>query len=386
MRGLLGLLTTVSLLVAVGLPVGTHAALPAPALAAQAQAALPGQRPDPQEQLDKLRKALIDAATSANSRVQSLSFIDSQGRLYEAARFQSDVTVRWSGSDNRRQAALLQVSGAAACNPQLRFKRHARLVVAPGQPGEFFGWTSLRVLSSRLTPDIMAALAAESGWLVTQALANEGSGTAYERALTRRPADLTPFRVELRLDDRGVFLLPRPRRASPWVIDPTELLVDDSAQRLRGRLGIELTLLDQSGRQLLRESAELVFRREARLPGSLPDFVLDDPAAAQAALMRLQSSLKGYLACEPPDYPIVDASGAGRRALRLGAGRAVGLTVGDRLLLSSARGWSGLALNPGLIPQLAVVEVQSVSDYSADISVVAGPTPSGAGPYFASPL
>ena len=341
-------------------------------LATSAQA-----RPDPASQLEQVRAGLIEATLGSQSRVQALAFIDSEGRLHEAARFQSDVSVTWKGE--------AKATPAKDCKPHLRFKRHARLQLVAGRSGTFFSQTDLQVLQARLAPDLMSVLAAETGWHITAAREAAGQ-SAYEMALTQSPADRAPYLMRVQLDDLGPVEEGRRFPSRPeWLNEPLRewgLLRDTPPTR--GRLGLQLSLVDESGETLRSHRVEVEFLREPRSVGVQPDLLLAEPTKARMSLQTLQQSVQSAPNCDPPDYPARRAEDPKR--LTLTAGRAAGLSPGDRLLIAPARGWASLALNPGLVSQLAIAEVQAVSDYSAELSVVAGPAPGLSGPLWATPL
>lgn len=369
-----------------------HSARPRPRLQRAAVALLAGlfsalssalaaPQKDPLRQLEQVRASLVEAALASQSRVQALAFVDSQGRLHEAARFQSDVAMTYKGEPR----AEARAERRQACAPHLRFKRHARLQLVSGYAGDFFGQVDLQTLQSRLRPDLMSVLAAETGWLVS-AQPDLQALSGYERALVQTPAGRAPFLLRVQLDDLGPVAEARRFPSRPeWLNEPLKEwgLVRETPPR-KGRLGLQLILADQTGKTLLNQRVEMVFTRESRGVGAQPDLALADPVQARQALDALKASLKAQLSCDPPDYPAGRTSDPAR--LELSAGRAMGLAVGDRLLIAPAQGWAGLALNPGLVSQLAIAEVRQVSDYSSELSVVAGPSPGPTGPVWATPL
>ena len=332
---------------------------------------------DPAKQLEQVRTSLVEAALASQSRVQALAFVDSQGRLHEATRFQSDVSMTYKGEPK------LEKSGG--CKPHLRFKRHAQLQLVPGHTGDFFGQVDLQTLQARLRPDLMSVLAAETGWLISSQPDLQGL-SGYERALVQTPAGRAPYLLRVQLDDLGAIVESRRFPSRPeWLNEPLKEwgLVREQPAR-QGRLGLQLILVDQGGKTLMSQRTEIIFSREPRGLGAQPDLVFANPDQARLAMDALKTRLKAQLSCDPPDYPAGRTSDPAR--LELSAGRAMGLAVGDRLLIAPAQGWAGLALNPGLVSQLAIAEVSRVTDYSAELSVAAGPSPSPTGPVWATPL
>ena len=334
-------------------------------------------RTDPVSQLEQIQSRLVEAALSSQSRVQALAFVDSQGRLHEAARFHSDVSLTWRGEP--------KPSAPKECKPHLRYKRHARLQLAPGRSGSFFSRVDLQVLQARLTPDLMSVLAAETGWHITAA-PELGTHSTYDMALTKTPADRAPYLLRVQLDDLGPVPDARRFPSRPeWLSEPLrEWGLLRESPPTRGLLGLNLTLVDEAGQAINSRRVEVEFLRESRLVGTQPDLQLAEPSKARVALLDLQRGLQADPTCDPPDYPAQRAEDPKR--LTLTAGRTAGLSPGDRVLIAPARGWAKLALNPGLVSQLAIAEVRSVSEYAAEVSVIAGPTPGPTGPLWATPL
>lgn len=345
--------------------------------------------------LQAIRDRLIAQATEASTRVQTLAWIDDQGRLHESTRFSADAKVRGmrlvspsvvNPPDPQPEPTAVATQRAEACPPNAQYKRHALFVVQPAEPGRFFDTASLSQLTQEFSTDLMALFAAETGWVLTQSQAPQSELSLYERELLHRPSDRAPHRLVVQLQDLGVAPVRSRFPTRPeWL--SRQLMEAGLAQKEEeyGLLGIRVTLFaPETGQILLSERAEIRMVRKAMGYLDAPSLTLADPAQSRAALMQLQKALRDHLACDAPAYPVFEKTSAGLLLLR--AGQRVGLRVGDRLLLSKADTLPRRALTPGVIETLALAEVISLSQDQATLKVVAGPNPPGLDRLVASPF
>lgn len=345
--------------------------------------------------LQAIRDRLIAQATEASTRVQTLAWIDDQGRLHESTRFSADAKVRGmrlvspsavNPPDPQPELTAVATQRAEACPPNAQYKRHALFVVQPAEPGRFFDTASLSQLTQEFSTDLMALFAAETGWVLTQSQAPQSELSLYERELLHRPSDRAPHRLVVQLQDLGVAPVRSRFPTRPeWL--SRQLMEAGLAQKEEeyGLLGIRVTLFaPETGQILLSERAEIRMVRKTMGYLDAPSLTLADPAQSRAALMQLQKALRDHLACDDPAYPVFEKTSAGLLLLR--AGQRVGLRVGDRLLLSKADTLPRRALTPGVIETLALAEVISLSQDQATLKVVAGPNPPGLDRLVASPF
>lgn len=345
--------------------------------------------------LQAIRDRLIAQATEASTRVQTLAWIDDQGRLHESTRFSADAKVRgmrlvspsvMNQADPQSGPTAVATQRAEACPPNAQYKRHALFVVQPAEPGRFFDTASISQLTQEFSTDLMALFAAETGWVLTQSQAPQSELSLYERELLHRPSDRAPHRLVVQLQDLGVAPVRSRFPTRPeWLT--RQLMEAGLAQKEEeyGLLGIRVTLFaPETGQILLSERAEIRMVRKAMGYLDAPSLTLADPAQSRAALTQLQKALRDHLACDAPAYPVFEKTSAGLLVLR--AGQRVGLRVGDRLLLSKADTLPRRALTPGVIETLALAEVISLSQDQATLKVVAGPNPPGLDRLVASPF
>lgn len=364
--------------------------------------------PDYEARLAAIRAELIDAASRAQVRVKTVSWIDSQGQLHEANEFRSDAKVRGIRVNRYLGEAKVEVDDLQAsgpmedCTPKASpFKRHAYFTVRAEAGGSFFTSAQLAVLAESLGPELLTILAADTGWAFSQSPFGVGRTqpqSLYEERLLGRVEDSAPFALTVRLVDLG-------RRQAPSddgeAIDtPAALPSAGWLRRVAAQVGVagaapEMPELGSLGIVLVmtdRASGLTVFSRSIALPmqqlrtGYLdaPRAVVSDVAQAQRALTSLQQGLRTGMGCVAPEYPVLERQPEGRYLLN--GGRRLGLTVGAQVLLSAPAQVPAQILQPDVAASLSLAVVESVQEDRAVVRRVAGPAPAALGALVALPL
>jgi hypothetical protein len=89
--------------------------------------------------------------------------------------------------------------------------------------------------------------------------------------------------------------------------------------------------------------------------------------AGQMQLWRAE--LERHLGCLPVVADVVQAGGA---QLRINVGSAAGVQVGDEWILANDQNAVQRALEPGVVDQTVLAQVQSVGTYHAELRAIAG--------------
>ncbi|MEY3669433.1 MAG: hypothetical protein RL258_828, partial [Pseudomonadota bacterium] len=333
---------------------GRPSAGPSPATGVSAPRAASGP-PDYEAQLAAIRTELIEAASRAQVRVKSVSWIDTQGQLHEANEFRSDAKVRgirvnrYLGESRVEVDDLQAASASEDCTPKASpYKRHAFFSVQADPGGSFFSTAQLAVLAETLGPELLTIFAADTGWAFSQSpysAAAPRPQSLYEQRLLGRLEDSAPYQLTVRLVDMGRRSEASPPSApesgpAPGLATPAWLRkvavqagIAEAPPEL-GTLGIVLVMSD-------RQTGATVFSRSIALPmqqvrtGYLdaPRAVVSDIAQAQRALAGLQQGLRTGMGCVAPEYPVLERQPEGRYLLN--GGRRLGLTVGGQVLLAA---------------------------------------------------
>ena len=228
-------------------------------------------------QLDLIRSRLIEAAQRSNINVRSLAWVDSEGKLHEASRFDSDARVRGVRVNSYLGDASVEL-GAVEAHPKdcsaddLRFARHAYFEVLTESGGSFFSGSQLRLLAQYLEPDFRKLLTTETGWRLSNVPSgfNGHSGRSlYEQRLLGRSSKNANYRLSLRLLDMGNFRRPSSKQ-SPTPADRPDwvesVLVQTGVREepeAVGVLGLTLTLTEIStGQTISTSAAQLAMRLE----------------------------------------------------------------------------------------------------------------------------
>ncbi|MFM1880732.1 MAG: hypothetical protein RLZZ344_966 [Pseudomonadota bacterium] len=354
--------------------------------------------PDYEAQLAAIRTELIEAASRAQVRVKSVSWIDTQGQLHEANEFRSDAKVRgirvnrYLGESRVEVDDLQAASAAEDCMPKASpYKRHAFFSVQADPGGSFFSSAQLAILAESLGPELLAIFAADTGWAFSQSPYSASASkpqSLYEQRLLGRLEDSAPYQLTVRLVDMGRRADTAPSADSesgsgPRLAPPAwlrKVAVDagiTEAPPELGSLGIVLLMSD-------RQTGTTVFSRSITLPmqqlrtGYLdaPRAVVSDIAQAQRALASLQQGLRTGMGCVAPEYPVLERQPEGRYLLN--GGRRLGLTVGGQILLAAPDQVPARILQPEVAASLSLAVVESVEEDRAVVRRVAGPVPSAA--------
>lgn len=357
---------------------------------------------DYEARLSAIRSELIEAASRAQVRVKTVSWIDMQGQLHEANEFRSDAKVRGIRVNRYLGESQVEVDDLRAsgededCTPKASpYKRHAYFTVRAEPGGSFFSSAQLAVLSESLGPELLAILAADTGWAFSQSPFGAGRTrpeSLYQERLLGRVEDSAPFELTVRLVDMGrrvqapIGTVPADAEPSPsappaWLrrVAAQVGLSDPLPEPVElGTLGIVLIMSD-------RQTGLTVFSRSVALPmqqlrsGYLdaPRAVVSDIAQAQRALASLQQGLRTGMGCVAPEYPVMERQPEGRYLLN--GGRRLGLTVGGQVLLAAPAQVPARILQPDVAASLSLAVVESVEEDRAIVRRVAGPSPSGPG-------
>lgn len=354
--------------------------------AATKAASKPAPKDPSAAQLDLIRSRLIEAAQRSNINVRSLAWVDSDGKLHEASRFDSDARVRGVRVNSYLGDSSVEL-GAVEARPKdcsaddLRFARHAYFEVLTESGGSFFSNAQLKLLAQYLEPDFRKLLTTDTGWRFSNlptGFDGHSGRSLYEQKLLGRSSENANYRLSLRLLDMGNFRRPSSKQsATPadrpdWVESVLVQTGVREAPEAVGVLGVTLTLTEVStGRTVSTSTAQIAMRLERA--GYLEPIqpVVVDPQASQQALQALQTDVRRAMGCKTPEYPVLEKVGS--KGFLLNAGRQDGMAVGMQVLLSPDAGFMSKILQPGIADTLILGVVESVTNDHAVIQQIAGP-------------
>jgi hypothetical protein len=346
--------------------------------------------------LEAIRAELIEAATKARTRVRSVAWIDANGSLQEAARFTSDVQVRGVRGVRVNSYLAPQVNmgpdlealptpSAEACAEDMgNHRRHALFRVLPGVPGPFLSNAQIAQFSQSFGQELVSLLAAETGWSLTVAKSSSYEGqtmSRYEEALIRRIQDEAPHVVTVQLQDLG----PLPPLDRGVFTESLTVIGLSQPPLEQGLLGLTVVLSDRAtGQSVFARQVRLALTRKPKGYLDAPEVQLAEPHIAKTALEGLQRDFRQHMACDKPEYPVIERQPNGE--LVINGGARVGLRAGEQLLLTRSGQLPKRILETGVAAGLALAEVVSVVEDRAVVKVIAGPRPASLEQLVVSPL
>ncbi len=387
-----------------------------PGSAARAAEPAPTRSLSADERLDAIRRGLLQAALEGATRVESVAWLDTEGRLHESSSFRSGMQVRGvqvlsyvRDREGQTQARLSLPADAAQAPGSRRDLIKTPLPAKPNGSCEAARNSSLRHLiglevsvggrwSAQDAPlaQVLAGMVG-SVWLLGEApvlqatafappadkrpgvpnwrMVAEGEGvkdaleaprSAYEQALlgtTTQP--LLPWMARLQV-------LPGPQLPAPeasyWMqkLQALQGVVDLGTPT--ARISLSLQASGQS-RTALTLSADVPLLREPSQWGA-PQLSPAGRAQVEALLERWGQALSAQFACEPVLPSILPTANG---SLRMNAGTLAGVHAGEEWLLADPQAFPERVLTPGVAQQLVLAKVLRVHARYAELQILAGP-------------
>ena len=311
----------------------------------------------PEQRLEAIRAALVEAAMKSNTRVSTTSWMDTRGALLELNRFSSEIRLRdiqigqYKKTNNVDTVELsnrtLESVAAVSCTaPRARSPiRHVMRVSLD--------------LASSIAPE-HHYLAQKIGFAARQHALQASSQTQHWRLMTDAAYKRTyerliygqgeesvqwslqltvlPARVNLNTGDHPAFILAWQVQAGP-------------------------------NKPVWFGAQNLLFGVTIPKSYGTPKLDIDTLSSIEMTVNNMVKELDRQLACDPQSFA-VEKNEDGQLVLH--AGKTSGLRVGDQIVLADARLLPGRAIESGALDAAVLAEVKSVSDYQAEIRQVAG--------------
>jgi len=311
----------------------------------------------PEQRLQAIRTALVEAAMKSNTQVSSTSWMDTRGALLELNRFSSEIRLRdiqigqYKTTNEAESVELskrtLDSITATTCNaPKARSPiRHVMRVsldlASSISPANHY--VAQKIGFAARQHAIHAAEQTQHWRLMTD--------TAYKRTYERLiyglgeeavqwslQLSILPARVNLNTNDHPAFILAWQVQAGP-------------------------------NKPVWFGAQNLLFGVTIPQSYGTPKLDVDTLASIEMTVNNMVKELDRQLACDPQSFA-VEKNEDGQLVLQ--AGRTSGLRVGDQIVLADARLLPGRAIESGALDAAVLAEVKSVSDYQSEIRQVAG--------------
>ena len=357
--------------------------------------ALGAQTLSPEEKLAAIRKSLVQAALEGPTQVSTTQWIDGNGALQELSSFRSGMKVRGVrvlayGADAQGEpTAKLQWQSSEGTDPTGSSKTAAACKTPlAGRLQHVLGWNwstqvsgsadnapMLDALQASVLSRLQQAGASNAQWRLVERARSEGR-SSYQQALLGSSQDELPWQLQFQLVTVAPKTVDSPVSPSPLLAADaragrTDTQAAASAAQAPSGLRVQLRMTLTARNQLkpaLQSSVSLVLSATDdnwASPGL-------SPAAQAQVTQQVQAwsqALQGHLACQAV---VADVTQAASAQVRINAGSAAGVRVGDEWVLAHQQGAVQRALEPGASGQTVLAKVQSVGEYYAQLRPVAG--------------
>lgn len=325
----------------------------------------------PEQRLQAIRQALVEAAMKSNTRVSATSWMDSNGALREHNRFSSEIKVR--------ELQVTRYGRDEAQEPQADLVAAAAEVIEPARcnaPQAKAPLMHVMTVSLALSPSLKAAQrypAQQAGLLARQRLLESATQSQHWRLMTDPVFTRSYDRISYSHGEEHVQWHMQVTVSPP----PVGLTTDDSAA-----FTLEWQVRAPGHMHAIYSAQDVVLGTPAPLTLTTPKMDADLRDAIDKAVLRMGKALDIQLSCEPNSIEVTQ-NDAG--VLVLNAGGRSGLRVGDKVMLSDARVLPKHALEAGALDAAVLAEVKSVRPYQAELKQVAGPSQKFQGAWVAWP-
>ena len=342
----------------------------------------------PEDRLAAIRKGLVQAALDGPTHVSTTQWIDGNGALQELSAFRSGMRVRgvrvlaygtdaqgeptaklqWENTDSGegKTAASGKTSPQCKAVPKGRLQHVMGWSWATRTPLDADSAPMVDALQSAVLTQLQHAGAQDSQWRLVERPTQEGR-SSYEQALLGSSKDELPWNLKFELLALGNKVpgdpAPRPARAD----GPSSETSAPPVPGLEVQLRMTLTARKQT-LPTVQSTAILALRASDDNwgPAGLNAVARDQ---VNHQVIAWSQALQQRLACLPVIADVTQAAGA---QLRVNAGSAAGVRVGDEWVLAHDQNAVQGALNPAAAAQTVLAKVQAVGPYFAQLKPVAG--------------
>ncbi len=341
--------------------------------------ALPTRSPGtPDEQLEAIRLALVQAVSQAPMQVYNTAWVDDKGRLHESTQFHSQAKVRG--------VRVLSYTAQGQAVPELRA---ATVNEAPTHWATLKGdaqtclqstgrWRMPVDMVVSLDPSLKGRETHVGAWLAQEAAHwwRQQSGHSarwhWDLAEVRSATTDAPASPYMR-----AVLGSQSQRTSPWRL---QLVLGTDNLRLPGwRLDLFFGRTDGSAPVW----QERVHLPAARVEGRTQQFVgMKTLEVLRHTLAQVRAEVDARGACEPSQFDVVPSA----HGWVMPVGTASGFRAGDRVLVMDRDRLPQRLVEPGALGQLAMAEVVQVHKDRVHLKQIAGPELPQQGHWVALPI
>ncbi len=323
----------------------------------------------PEERLQAIRQAMVDAAMSSHTRVSATSWMDSQGAVRDLNRFSSEIKLRdlqvaeYSRDSNNEPHAKLVKTQVEMVEPQrcqspqakaaLRHVMSFGLDISPQFiPTQRY---EAQQVGHKARAHLMERVEQAQYWRLMTDIAHTRS---YDRAMHGHGEEKVQWHLQMSVVPANYYTT---EGKSGYVLRWQAQATGDKTP-LQGEYVLGITPPAYSS--------------------GTPKMDADLAHSIDTHVQRMVQQLDQKLSCEPASFAV---SPGAQGTFVLTAGAKAGLRVGDKLLLSDPRVLPQHALEVGALDGAVLAEVKSVSAYQAELKQVAGQAQKNQGSWVAWP-
>ncbi len=345
----------------------------------------------PEAQLQAVKQALVDLALGAEIQVDSLAYMDSEGKLHESSVLSSNVGVRGvrvlSYLEEAKKVSTATIKATivpdGTCREdRIQLRRQVAVNILRNSEhtehdSDRVGDHSLHELAQLAANNLVDALDLDRGWSPSM---HSDYGSSYERHLLGKSSDSVPYRIDIKFAKSSV---PNSRLAAVkrGVTQSADVLYASVLSLTGGartrpwpatEIDYELSLTDRSTNlSLWTLSGHLTYPPVERgyfkedIPLSLVSDIQD---LARRAVIELNDSIS----CRPHQFELRQDR-LDKTKLVINAGLVAGMSVGDQFLISTNPDLLKQALSENGLASLSLARVESVAPHSSVLVQTAGP-------------
>lgn len=320
----------------------------------------------PEQRLEAIRTALVEAAEKSNVRVSSSSWMDTHGALLQLNRFSSEIRLRDLQIDQYKKTTSTETvelsrkttesivpvrcDAPQARSPMKHVMRVSMDIDSRIPPSQQF--LAQKIGFAARQQAVRAATESRHWRLTTDSIYNR----TYERLYNGLGEEAMPWQLQQEATEWRLQLTVMPGRYNLNTANyPAFVLMWQVQYTSNGTVWFD--------------AQNTVFGVTIPSPYGTPKLDVDTTLAIETNVAQMARDLDRQLACDPQSF-VVQQNSDGQLVLR--AGRASGLRVGDQIVLADSRVLPGRAIEAGALDAVVLAEVKSVSAYQAEIRQVAG--------------
>jgi hypothetical protein len=353
--------------------------------------ALGAERLSPEERLAAIRKGLVQAALEGPTQVSATQWIDGKGVLQESSSFRAGMEVRGvrvlgydSDAQGEPQAKLQWVNADPSRAPASALAKAQCSATRLGKLQHVVAWNWTNAGSP--DADTAPLLASLQAGVVAQLEQGMGSSavwrlverprqsvrSSYEQALLGSSLDTTPWQLELQAklvaaSAATPSLAIAPAAIKSGTVADTEVSPSAEYKGMAVQLRMVLTARQQK-KPVLQSETTLPLKATVDNWGA-PGISTNTREQMAGQMQLWRAELERHLGCLPVVADVVQAGGA---QLQINVGSAAGVQVGDEWILANDQNAVQRALEPGVVDQTVLAQVQSVGAYHAELRAIAG--------------